>query len=158
MTVLQFWVYFSIMTACTSGPLTHYHHFFFLVITCFEWSFIAYASYAYHIIAFKWVSLPELWHERKAFQQDGLIYVSVYMFFSVSVGGVKFSALVAFAWLTLPICFLKQVISIIQLIVACINTARLDESERERVNKWLAIEAEKPNGILPLWTHSDWCQ
>ena len=132
-------VYFSIMTACTSGPLTHYHYFFFLVITCFEWSFIA---YAYHIIAFKSVSLPELWHERKAFQQDG----------------VKFSALVAFAWLTLPICFLKQVISIIQLIVACINTAHLDESERERVNKWLAIEAEKPNGILPLWTHSDWCQ
>ena len=63
------------------------------------------------------------------------IYISVYMFFSVSVGGVKFSALVAFAWLTLPICFLKQVVSIIQLIVACINTARLDESERERVNK-----------------------
>ncbi|CAH3103830.1 unnamed protein product [Porites lobata] len=53
----------------------------------------------------------------------------------LSVGGVKFSALVAFAWLTLPICFLKQVVSIIQLIVACINTARLDESERERVNK-----------------------
>ena len=80
------------------------------------------------------------------------------MFFSVSVGGVKFSALVAFAWLTLPICFVKQVISIIQLIVACINTAHLDEIERERVNKWLAIEAEKPNGILPLWTHLDWCQ
>ena len=57
------------------------------------------------------------------------------MFFSVSVGGVKFSALVAFAWLTLPICFLKQVINIIQLVVACINTTRLDEIERERVNK-----------------------
>ena len=114
----------------------------------------------YYVIAFKWVSLSELWHERKAFQKDGLIYVyiSVYVFFSVSVGGVKFSVLVAFAWLTLPICFPKQVISIIQLIVLCINTARLDESERERVNKWLAIEAEKPNGILPLWTHSDWCQ
>ena len=56
-------------------------------------------------------------------------------FFSVSVGGVKFGIWAALAWLTLPICFLKQVISVIQLIVACINTARLDESERERVNK-----------------------
>jgi len=53
----------------------------------------------------------------------------------VSVGGVSFGLWVALAWLTLPICVLKQVISVIQLIVACINTARLDESERERVNK-----------------------
>lgn len=53
----------------------------------------------------------------------------------LSIGGVKFGIWAALAWLTLPICFLKQVISVIQLIVACINTARLDESERERVNK-----------------------
>lgn len=53
----------------------------------------------------------------------------------LSVGGVSFGLWVALAWLTLPICVLKQVISVIQLIVACINTARLDESERERVNK-----------------------
>jgi len=53
----------------------------------------------------------------------------------LSVGGVSFGMWVALAWLTLPICVLKQVISVIQLIVACINTARLDESERERVNK-----------------------
>lgn len=26
------------------------------------------------------------------------------------------------------------------MIVACINTARLDESERERINKWLGME------------------
>lgn len=53
----------------------------------------------------------------------------------LSVGGISFGLWVALAWLSLPICVLKQVISVIQLIVACINTARLDESERERVNK-----------------------
>ena len=26
------------------------------------------------------------------------------------------------------------------MIVACINTGRLDESERERINKWLAMD------------------
>ena len=57
------------------------------------------------------------------------------VFLAVSVGGFKLGSWVALAWLTLPICVLKQVISVIQLIEACINTARLDESERERVNK-----------------------
>lgn len=53
----------------------------------------------------------------------------------LSVAGSKFGLWVALAWLTLPICILKQSISVIQLTVACINTASLDESERERVNK-----------------------
>ncbi|XP_020607792.1 CDP-diacylglycerol--inositol 3-phosphatidyltransferase-like [Orbicella faveolata] len=53
----------------------------------------------------------------------------------LSVGNYSFGSWVAVAWLTLPICILKQVISLIQMIVACINTARLDESERERINK-----------------------
>ena len=79
-------------------------------------------------------------------------------FFSVSIGGVKFGIWAALAWLTLPICFLKQVISVIQLIVACINTARLDESERERVNKWLAMEAGESNEMLLQWTCTDWHQ
>lgn len=79
-------------------------------------------------------------------------------FFSVSIGGVKFGIWAALAWLTLPICFLKQVISVIQLIVACINTARLDESERERVNKWLAMEAGESNEMLLQWICTDWHQ
>ncbi|RMX51991.1 hypothetical protein pdam_00003678, partial [Pocillopora damicornis] len=54
---------------------------------------------------------------------------------AVSVAGSTFGLWVALAWLTLPICILKQSISVIQLTVACINTASLDESERERVNK-----------------------
>lgn len=53
----------------------------------------------------------------------------------VSVGNISFGLWVAMAWLTLPICIVKQVISVIQLIVACINTANLDESEREKINK-----------------------
>ncbi|XP_058955249.2 CDP-diacylglycerol--inositol 3-phosphatidyltransferase-like [Pocillopora verrucosa] len=53
----------------------------------------------------------------------------------LSVAGSTFGLWVALAWLTLPICILKQSISVIQLTVACINTASLDESERERVNK-----------------------
>lgn len=53
----------------------------------------------------------------------------------VSLGSISFGLWVAMAWLTLPICIVKQVISVIQLIVACINTANLDESERERINK-----------------------
>lgn len=53
----------------------------------------------------------------------------------VSIGGMSFGLWLALTWLTLPICILKQVISIIQLTVACINTARLDESERERMSK-----------------------
>ena len=53
----------------------------------------------------------------------------------VSVGSYSFGSWVAVAWLTLPICVLKQLISLIQMIVGCINTARLDESERERINK-----------------------
>lgn len=53
----------------------------------------------------------------------------------VSVGNISFGLWVAMAWLTLPICIVKQIISVIQLIVACINTANLDESEREKINK-----------------------
>lgn len=53
----------------------------------------------------------------------------------VSVGNISFGLWVAMAWLTLPVCIVKQVISVIQLIVACINTANLDESEREKINK-----------------------
>ncbi|XP_068750394.1 CDP-diacylglycerol--inositol 3-phosphatidyltransferase-like [Montipora capricornis] len=53
----------------------------------------------------------------------------------VSIGNISFGLWVAIAWVTLPICILKQVISAIQLIVACINTVHLDESERERINK-----------------------
>ena len=53
----------------------------------------------------------------------------------VSVGNYSFSSWVAVAWLTLPICILKQIISLIQMIVACIDIGRLDESERERINK-----------------------
>ena len=34
------------------------------------------------------------------------------------------------------------------MIVACINTARLDESERERINKWLEMEAEEHQEML----------
>ncbi|KAK2574303.1 CDP-diacylglycerol--inositol 3-phosphatidyltransferase, partial [Acropora cervicornis] len=45
----------------------------------------------------------------------------------VSVGNISFGLWVAMAWLTLPICIVKQIISVIQLIVACINTANLDE-------------------------------
>ena len=57
------------------------------------------------------------------------------LFLIVSVGSYSFASWVAVAWLTLPICVLKQLISLIQMIVGCINTARLDESERERINK-----------------------
>ncbi|KAL9980998.1 hypothetical protein ACROYT_G009650 [Oculina patagonica] len=53
----------------------------------------------------------------------------------LTVGSFSFGSWVALAWLTLPICILKQIISVIQMVVACINTARLDESERERMNK-----------------------
>ncbi|KAJ7333922.1 hypothetical protein OS493_016017 [Desmophyllum pertusum] len=53
----------------------------------------------------------------------------------LSVAGYSFGMWMALAWLTLPICVVKQIISVIQLIVACINTARADESERERINK-----------------------
>ena len=54
----------------------------------------------------------------------------VIFFLAVSVGGYSFNSWVALAWLTLPICFLKQIINVIQMIVASINIARLDESER----------------------------
>lgn len=53
----------------------------------------------------------------------------------LSVAGTTVGLWKALAWLTLPICILKQSISVIQLTGACINTANLDESERERVNK-----------------------
>ncbi|XP_027036663.1 CDP-diacylglycerol--inositol 3-phosphatidyltransferase-like [Pocillopora damicornis] len=64
-----------------------------------------------------------------------LYLVHFTVFVKVSVAGSTFGLWVALAWLTLPICILKQSISVIQLTVACINTASLDESERERVNK-----------------------
>ena len=35
-------------------------------------------------------------------------------------------------WITAPICFLKQVVSVIQLVVACRNLAALDVVARSR--------------------------
>lgn len=51
----------------------------------------------------------------------------------VTLAGMSFGLWKALAWVTAPICFLKQTVSVIQLYAACYNVALIDEADRAKV-------------------------
>lgn len=50
----------------------------------------------------------------------------------VTIAGRSVGMWVALAWLTFPICAIKQFINLVHLVTACINTARLDLADRAK--------------------------
>ncbi|KXJ29371.1 CDP-diacylglycerol--inositol 3-phosphatidyltransferase [Exaiptasia diaphana] len=49
------------------------------------------------------------------------------------IAGRSFYLFTSMALITAPICFLKQTVSVIQLVAACYNVSLVDEEERAKV-------------------------
>ena len=60
----------------------------------------------------------------------------------VRLFGHSFGLTYMLLWITAPICFLKQAVSVVQLVVACRNLAALDAMARSRQRKQHSISRD----------------
>ena len=84
-----------------------------------------------------------------------LIYSYKQLCFAVSIAGTSVGVWVAMAWFTFPISVIKQCINLVQLVTACINTARIDLADRAKATDWLdGSDVKEPERVA--LTFEDW--